>query len=93
MIFVTNEKGHSVTVLDPETYEVIKTVETSRRPRDLRFNADHTLLYVACGDDDVIDVIDVASLEVVDYIPTGPSPEDFIFSNDGSVLYVSNEED
>ena len=40
MIFVTNEKGHSVTVLDPETYEVIKTVETSRRPRDLRFNAE-----------------------------------------------------
>ena len=27
MIFVTNEKGHSVTVLDPETYEVIKTID------------------------------------------------------------------
>ena len=63
MIFVTNEKGHSVTVLDPETYEVIKTVETSRRPRDLRFNADHTLLYVACGDDDVIDVMREQAIE------------------------------
>ena len=92
-IFVSNEKGHSISVLDPETYEVIKTIETSRRPRDMRFNNEQTLLYVACGDDDVIDVIDVATLEVVDYIPTGPSPEDFLFNKDNSVIYVSNEED
>ena len=92
LIFVSNEKSHEVVVLDP-TYQIVKRIETSRRPRDMHFNADKTLLYVACGDDDVIDVIDVATLEVVDNIPTGPSPEVFAFSPDESKLFVSNEED
>ena len=89
---MSTEKGNEVVVLDKD-HNVIKRIETSRRPRDMHFNTDKTLLYVACGDDDVIDIIDVSSLEVVDSIPTGPSPEVFAFSPDQSQLYVSNEED
>ena len=92
LIFVSNEKSHEVVVLDKD-YQIVKRIETSRRPRDMHFNAAKTLLYVACGDDDVIDVIDVASLEVVDNIPTGPSPEVFAFSPDETRIFVSNEED
>ena len=91
-IFVSLERGNEVVVLSPE-HRVIARIETSRRPRDMHFNDDHTLLYVACGDDDVIEVIDVATLEVVDAIPTGPSPEVFNFSPDRTKIYVSNEED
>ncbi|GKY88455.1 PQQ-dependent catabolism-associated beta-propeller protein [Sinisalibacter aestuarii] len=91
-IFVSNEKSHDIYVFDHE-FNLIKQIETSRRPRDMHLNADRTLLYVACGDDDVIDVIDVDTLEVVDSIPTGPSPEVFAFSPDESQIYVSNEED
>ncbi|CDP51126.1 MAG: PQQ-dependent catabolism-associated beta-propeller protein [Devosia nanyangense] len=91
-IFVSTEKGNEVVVLDKD-YNVIKRIKTSRRPRDMHFNADRTLLYVACGDDDAIDVIDVEKLEVVDSIPTGPSPEVFAFSPDEKLIYVSNEED
>lgn len=92
LIFVSLERGNQVVVLNPDM--MVKTrIDTSRRPRDLHFNRDHTLLYVACGDDDVIDVIDVATLEVVASIPTGPSPEIFQFSPDESQIYVSNEED
>ncbi len=92
LIFVSLERANQVAVLNPDL-SVHKKIDTSRRPRDLHFNKDHTLLYVACGDDDVIDVIDVASLEVVDSIPTGPSPEIFTFSPDESQIFVSNEED
>lgn len=91
-IFVSLERGNEVVVLSPER-RVIARIETSRRPRDMHFNDDHTLLYVACGDDDVIEVIDVATLQVVDAIPTGPSPEVFTFSPDRTKIYVSNEED
>ena len=91
-IFVSNERSHDIWVFSPD-FEHIATIETSRRPRDMRLNADRTLLYVACGDDDVIDIIDVETLEVVDSIPTGPSPEVFAFSPDESLIYVSNEED
>ena len=41
----------------------------------MKFHDNHKQLFVACGDDDVIDVIDVATLSVVDHIPTGASPE------------------
>ena len=92
-IFVSNERTHNVLVFDPANdYALVADIPTSRRPRDMRFNADHTLLYVACGDDDVIDIIDVATFEVVDYIPTGRSPERFVFNEAETLLFVSNEE-
>lgn len=92
LIFISNERSNDVYVLSPD-YELVKKIETDRRPRDMHFNDAHTLLYVACGDDDVIDIIDVGTLELVDSIPTGPSPEAFAFSPDESQIYVSNEED
>ena len=92
LIFISLERDNVVVVLNPDLTENAR-IETSRRPRDMQFNRDHTLLYVACGDDDSIDVIDVATLQVVDSIPTGPSPEVFAFSPDETQIYVSNEED
>jgi PQQ-dependent catabolism-associated beta-propeller protein len=92
LIFVSNEKSDEVIVFD-STFKQVKSIPTSRRPRDMHFNGDHTLLYVACGDDDTIDVIDVGKLEVTGSIPTGPSPEMFEIDADGKSLYVSDEED
>jgi PQQ-dependent catabolism-associated beta-propeller protein len=92
-VFVSNERTHNVLVFDPaDDYNLVADISTSRRPRDMKFNASHTLLYVACGDDDVIDIIDVAELDVVDYIPTGRSPERFVFNRAETLLYISNEE-
>ena len=92
-VFVSHEKTNNVAVIDPkQDYKIIKWIQTSRRPRDMKFRDSRRQLYVACGDDDVIDVIDVATLSVVDHIPTGPSPEMFELSRDERTLYVSNEE-
>src|SRR5262249_38181824 len=70
LVFVSNEKTNNLIVIDPKTNKVVKDLRTSRRPRDMHFNADHTKLYVACGDDDVIDIIDVAKLEVIGKLST-----------------------
>jgi DNA-binding beta-propeller fold protein YncE len=60
-VFVSHEKTNNIAVIDPkQDYKVIKWIPTSRRPRDMKFRDDHRLLYVACGDDDVIDMIDLA---------------------------------
>jgi PQQ-dependent catabolism-associated beta-propeller protein len=92
-LFVSNERSNNILVFDPANdYALVKDIKTSRRPRDMHFNHDHTLLYVACGEDDVIDVLDVATLEVVDQIPTARSPEMFVINKDETELYVSNEE-
>ena len=92
-VFVSHEKTNNIAVIDPKQDDkIIKWITTSRRPRDMKFRDGRRLLYVACGDDDVIDVIDVATLTVVDHIPTGSSPEMFELSRDEKTLYVSNEE-
>ena len=77
LIFVSNEKTNNLIVIDPKTYQVVKDVKVCRRPRDMHFSGDRTRLYVACGDDDVIDIVDVAKLEVIGKLATGPSPETF----------------
>ena len=71
---------------------MVKDIKTARRPRDMHFNADHSKLYVACGDDDVIDIMDVAKLEVVGKLKTGPSPEAFAHRRETRRIYVSEEE-
>lgn len=93
LVFVSHEKTHDIWALKPGTLEVVKKIKTSRRPRDIHFNKSRTLLYAACGDDDVIDIIDVAKLAVVDQIPTSPSPEAFRLNSEETQIYVSNEED
>src|SRR5947209_3544012 len=75
LIFVSNEKSNNLIVIDPKTHRVVKDIRVSRRPRDMHFNVDHSKLFIACGDDDVIDILDVAKLEVVGKIATGASPE------------------
>ena len=92
LIFVSNEKSNNLIVIDPKTHQVVKDIKTSRRPRDMHFNAAHDKLYVACGDDDVIDIIDVAKLEVVGKLATGTSPETFAIDEAKRRIYVSNEE-
>src|SRR5258708_12210994 len=75
LIFVSNEKSNNLIVLDPKTYRVVKDIKVSRRPRDMHFNSDHSKLYVACGDDDVIDIVDVPTLAVAANLPTAPRPQ------------------
>ena len=92
LIFVSNEKTNNIIVIDPASYKVVKDIKVARRPRDMHFNADHSRLYVACGDDDVIDILDVAKLQVVGKLKTGPSPEAFAIDEKRGRIYVSDEE-
>jgi PQQ-dependent catabolism-associated beta-propeller protein len=45
--YVSNEDGHTVTVIDTETNEVVATIDVGKRPRGIRLNHDGTRLYVA----------------------------------------------
>jgi PQQ-dependent catabolism-associated beta-propeller protein len=91
-IFVSNEKGNTLTVLSAKDFSLVGEVKTPRRPRGMMFSPDHKKLYVACGDSDLIAVVDVAGLKVIDKIGKIPDPETFDLDAAGSHLYVSNEE-
>ena len=55
---MSNEKDNTVTVIDGDSLETIKTIATARRPRGIILSPDFKELYVACGDGDILDVID-----------------------------------
>jgi YVTN family beta-propeller protein len=91
LLFVSSERTDSLVIVDPETKRIVKYLKTSRRPRDMHFNANHTYLYVACADDDAIDVIDVAKLEVVGRV-IASNPRAFGISEKQRRIYVANPE-
>lgn len=45
--YVSNEDGHTVTVIDTDKNEVVATIDVGKRPRGVRLNHEGTLLYVA----------------------------------------------
>ena len=48
-IFVSNEKDNTITVLNGDTLETIKTIKVSRRPRGIILSPDEKTLYVTNG--------------------------------------------
>ena len=64
LVFVSNEKSNTITVLDAN-HGVVKTLKTCRRPRGMHFSADRTQFYVGCADDSQISIFDVASQMLV----------------------------
>ncbi len=92
-IYVSNEKGNSITVLDGDSLKVVKEVEVGERPRGIVLSPDGKFLYIAASDDDTVQILDTGSLEIVGTLPSGADPEVIQLSPDGSTLYVANEDD
>jgi YVTN family beta-propeller protein len=45
-IYVSNEKGNSITVIDGDSMEVAATVDVGNRPRGIALSKDHRFLYI-----------------------------------------------
>ena len=92
LIFVSNEKSSTITVLD-RSDTVVRSFETCARPRGMHFSKDRTQFYVGCADDSIIAVYDVATQELMRRYRGIEEPETFDLHPDGRHLYISNEED
>ncbi len=92
-VYVSNEKGNSITVIDSETMEVVDTIETGNRPRGITISKDGKTLFVCTSDDDTIEIVDTATRQITGTLPSGPDPELFVLAPDGKRLYVANEDD
>lgn len=92
LIFVSNEKSSTITVLDSND-NVINEFETCARPRGVHFNHDRTQFFVGCADDSLIVMYDVETQKVMKRIRGVEEPETFDLHPNGRHLYVSNEED
>src|SRR5262245_9597010 len=93
MIYVSNEKDNTISVVDSEKMEVVKTVKVGQRPRGITVTHDGKYILVCASDDDTVEMIDAATFEQVGTLPSGPDPELFVLHPDGSKLYIANEDD
>jgi PQQ-dependent catabolism-associated beta-propeller protein len=93
MIYVSNEKDNTVSVVDSSTMTVVQTLNVGQRPRGITISKDGKFVYLCASDDDTIEIIDTETAKIVGSLPSGPDPELFVLSPDGNRLYVANEDD
>lgn len=91
-IFITNEKGDSVSVINGSTLEVEATIEIGVRPRGIGLSPDGSELYVAVSEENKIKVVDPVSLKILREFEAGSDPETFAVHPNGNI-YISNEDD
>ena len=91
-IYVTNEKGNTVSVIDGDKLEVIKTIPVGERPRGFVMSKDYKTLYICASDSGEVEAIDLDTGNVTPVVST-PDPERIDISPDGKFLFVSNEDD
>ena len=65
MVFVSNEGSDTITIIDSNKLEIIKTISTGGRPRDMRISPDKRFLYVATSEANHIEVLDIESLKII----------------------------
>ena len=76
-VYVSNEKDNSISVVDGETYEVLRSIPVGQRPRGIILSRDNSKLFICTSDDDHIEILDLKTLEVVGTLPSGPDPAEF----------------
>ena len=92
-ILISNEGSDNITVIDLKTYEIIATIDSGNRPRDMHYVAKSNSLLVAASEDDTINIIDMNTLKIIGNLETGDDPEIFDISPNGQIAVVSNEDD
>ena len=56
--YVTNERDNTVSVVDLDKMETVKTIPVGQRPRGIVISPDGKFLYICAGDDDIVQIID-----------------------------------
>ena len=91
--YVTNEKDDSISVIDTETNEVVKTIDVGERPRGVTLSHDYTRLFICASDSDTVQVMMVHNDSIEFELPSGEDPEQFALHPDNRHLYIANEDD
>src|ERR1700738_5636286 len=91
LAYFSNEKGNSISVVDTDKMETVATIKTGQRPRGIEVSRDGKFVFVALGDDDVIQVFDTKTRNDAGELPSGADPEQFTLDPAGKILYVANE--
>jgi|GEM_PF-2636715 len=92
-LFVANNGGSSVSVINPELLSVVTTIPTTHPPVAAVWNPNNNQVYVACapmtGDGSVV-VIDPGTNQIIDEITVGANPITIVLNRSRNKLYCLN---
>jgi YVTN family beta-propeller protein len=91
-VFIADDNGNRIFVIDPFTNRVERIVSVGEYPREMVLNQDGSLLYVTDLLQDQVEVLRTDTWESVASIPVGDEPDGIDISPDGKTLLVANEE-
>jgi len=90
-IYVSNERGHSISVIDGATLKTVAEWPVGNRPRGIILSRDGTRLYVCASDEHSVQVIDRKDGRILADLPAGDDPGHVEFTADGRELWASSE--
>jgi YVTN family beta-propeller protein len=89
-VYVTNNKGDSVSAIDTATKQVIATIPVGQGPEGIGITPNGEEVYATNQGDGTVSVIDTTTLTVIATIPTGNLPQRVVFTRDGTKAFVEN---
>lgn len=88
-VLQTNSAGDNVSVIDPETDQIVGLIEDIEVPHGVAIAPDGKRIYVSDESRRTLDVVDVRTLEVFKRIPLSGIPNNVDVAKDGSKVYVA----
>ncbi|MBI1281337.1 MAG: multicopper oxidase domain-containing protein [Anaerolineaceae bacterium] len=92
-IWVANENGNSITVIDASTNQVITTLTGIEGPHNLQVSPDGKTVWAVSGHDSTALLIDATTYSLLGTVPTGDHPAHIIVNPEGNYAYVTNGND
>jgi YVTN family beta-propeller protein len=74
LVFVSNGRGATVSIVDSHSYAVVGSISVGTRPWGLALSADGKYLFTANGPSDDISVVDLTTNREIKRVKTGKSP-------------------
>lgn len=92
-VWVANEDGDSLTVIDAGSGRVVTTVTGIGGPHNVQAAPDGSSVWAVSGHDNAVVSIDPATYRLLGSAPTGKSPAHVVLTPDGDRAYVTNSAD
>ncbi|WP_257351680.1 cytochrome D1 domain-containing protein [Pseudalkalibacillus decolorationis] len=91
MVYVNNRDANSIQVIDPNTNEVISTIEVGEKPTYNEVGPGGKYVYVVNSKSEDVSIIDTKTHKVIKTIPVGKTPKGVNFTPDGKWVFIVNE--
>jgi YVTN family beta-propeller protein len=89
-VWVANEGGHSLSVIDAATSTVVTTVEGIEGPHNVQVGPDGNRVYAVSGHASTVAALDTGTYRLAGAAATGAGPSHVVLSADGQKTYVTN---